>query len=136
MLERTIFVEHGGERWPFAYDLNVSEKIQERWGSFSAFEKFGSKTAVAGENGEPAGTEINLPAIAEFLFFALEEGIEIENEKRPNPLPLPSKKQANRIFSSYEGGAMQLYSAVLSMGLKTVYGYDSQGGAQEAATGG
>ena len=70
MLDKMNFIETENEKYPLMFTLNVMEKIQEEYGSINAWSDLVQK------EGEP-----DIKALKFFITEAINEGIEIENEK-------------------------------------------------------
>ena len=81
-----------GKEYTLIFNLNVLEEIQEAYGTLTKCleEAYGRKT------GEPSQKALG------FLIEAMvNEGIDIENEKREVPEKTITRKQANRMLSEY-----------------------------------
>lgn len=77
-------------KYPFVYSLNVMEIIQNEYGSLTAW----------GDLVEPKdGSEPKIEALLLFFKEAINEGIDIENEKYGASRHFITKKSAGRIIS-------------------------------------
>lgn len=83
-------IQYKDKEYTLVFNLNVMEKIQEEYGSVSAW---GDKTD-AGANGEPEAKAV-IFGFAEMI----NEGIDIENEEKGTNNPPLTLKQVGRIIT-------------------------------------
>ena len=82
-------INSNGVEYPLTFNLNVMEKIQEKYGSY---EKWGELTD--GENGE-----INIGALKFGILEMINEGIDIENENQEDKRHFINDKQVGRLIT-------------------------------------
>ena len=78
MIDKINYLETKTEKYPLVFSLNVMEAIQDKYGSIDKW------SSLIQKNGEP-----DIKALKFFMTEAINEGIEIENEKnndRSRPL--------------------------------------------------
>lgn len=78
-----------GVEYPLVFNLNVMEKIQEKYGSY---EKWGDLT-------DGKASEINIGALKFGILEMINEGIDIENEGKENKREFLTDKQVGRIVT-------------------------------------
>ena len=78
-----------GIEYPLTFNLNVMEKIQEKYGSY---EKWGDLTG--GKN-----SEVNIEALKFGILEMINEGIDIENEGKEIKRSFLTDKQVGRIIT-------------------------------------
>ncbi len=88
MIDKINYLETETERYPLVFTLNVMEAIQEKYGTIEAW------SSLIQRDGEP-----NIKALKFFMTEAINEGIEIENEKLGEKRKLITAKQAGRILT-------------------------------------
>ena len=71
MLDTIKYLETGNEKYPLAFTLNVMELIQEKYGSIEKWSELIQK------QGEP-----DIKALKFFITEAINEGLDIENERK------------------------------------------------------
>lgn len=81
--------------YPLVFNLNVIEKIQEKYGSY---EKWGEMTERK-ENEEGEKTEVNIGALKFGITEMINEGIDIENETAETKREFITEKQVGRIIT-------------------------------------
>ena len=96
-----------GIEYPFIYSLNVMSAIQKRYGSLDNW-----ANKIEPKNGKK---EPNIDALLFFFTEAINEGIDMENEKLQTPRPLVDVKKVGRIISEtgLEEAGKQLKGAVI-----------------------
>ncbi len=99
MLDIIKYLETKTEKYPLAFTLNVMEIIQEKYGSIEKWSELIQK------QGEP-----DIKALKFFITEAINEGIEIENEKKDEKRKAITNKKAGRILT--EIGLNQATKAV------------------------
>ena len=94
-----------GKEYPFIFNLNVMEQIQEEYGTF---EKWGKLTD--GKNGE-----VNAKALIFGMTAMYNEAVDIANEEQGANLPFFTKKQIGRLVSraGLQASAEALNNAVV-----------------------
>ncbi len=88
MIDKINYLETKTEKYPLVFSLNVMEAIQDKYGSI---EKWSS---LIQKNGEP-----DIKALKFFMTEAINEGIEIENEKNNEKRKSVTSKQVGRILT-------------------------------------
>lgn len=88
MLDKITYLETKTEKYPMAFTLNVIEALQEKYGNLNEW------TNLAQNSEEP-----DIKALKFFMTEAINEGIEIENEKRGEKRKLLTHKQVGRILT-------------------------------------
>lgn len=88
MIDKINYLETESEKYPLVFSLNVMEAIQDKYGSI---EKWSS---LIQKNGEP-----DIKALKFFMTEAINEGIEIENEKNNEKRKSVTSKQVGRILT-------------------------------------
>lgn len=107
MLDELKYLETKNEKYPYIYSLNVMSVIQNEYGSLA---KWGNLV-------EPKdGSEANLQALIDFFTEAINDGIDLENEKTKNNRPFVTKRQTGRILAEagLEKVTTSLKNAVVS----------------------
>lgn len=107
MLDELKYLETKNEKYPYIYSLNVMSVIQNEYGSLA---KWGNLV-------EPKdGSEANLQALIDFFTEAINDGIDLENEKTKNNRPFVTKRQTGRILAEvgFEKVTTSLKNAVVS----------------------
>ena len=88
MIDKITYLETDSEKFPLAFTLNVMESIQNEYGTLSEWSE------LIRNQKEP-----NIKALKFFITEAINEGIEIENEKSSEKrVPITSSK-AGRIIT-------------------------------------
>lgn len=88
MIDKITYLETNSEKFPLAFTLNVMESIQDEYGTLSEWSE------LIRNKKEP-----NIKALKFFITEAINEGIEIENEKSSEKrVPITSSK-AGRIIT-------------------------------------
>lgn len=95
MQDITKHINYKGIDYPLVFNLNVIEKIQEKYGSY---EKWGGMTAGK-ENEEGEKTEVNIGALKFGITEMINEGIDIENETAETKREFITEKQVGRIIT-------------------------------------
>lgn len=88
MLDKINYLETEAEKYPLVFSLNVMEAIQEKYGSIDKW------SSLIQKDGEP-----DIKALKFFMTEAINEGIEIENEKHGEKRKLLTSKQVGRILT-------------------------------------
>ena len=88
MIDKITYLETDSEKFPLAFTLNVMESIQDEYGTLSEWSE------LIRNQKEP-----NIKALKFFITEAINEGIDIENEKSGETrVPITSAK-AGRIIT-------------------------------------
>lgn len=88
MIDKITYLETDSEKFPLAFTLNVMEALQDEYGTLSEWSK------LIRNQKEP-----NIKALKFFITEAINEGIDIENEKSSEKrVPITSSK-AGRIIT-------------------------------------
>ena len=89
MIETIKHISYKGKDYPLAFNFNVLEKIQDKYGSY---EKWGEMT-------DGKGQEINIGAFKFGVLEMINEGIDIENEDKEEKMEFVTLKQVGRIIT-------------------------------------
>lgn len=89
MQDITKHINYKGIDYPLVFNLNVIEKIQEKYGSY---EKWGEIT-------DGKENEVNIGALKFGITEMINEGIDIENEKTEIKREFLTDKQVGRIIT-------------------------------------
>ena len=88
MIDKINYLETKDEKYPIAFTLNVMEALQEKYGNLNEW------TNLAQKSEEP-----DIKSLKFFMTEAINEGIEIENEKHGEKRKLLTPKQVGRILT-------------------------------------
>ena len=88
MVDKINYLETETEKFPLVFTLNVMESIQEKYGTIEAWSN------LIQRDGEP-----DIKALKFFITEAINEGIEIENEKSGEKRKPITSKKAGRILT-------------------------------------
>ena len=88
MIDKINYLETKTEKYPLVFSLNVMEAIQDKYGSIDKW------SSLIQKNGEP-----DIKALKFFMTEAINEGIEIENEKNNEKRKSVTSKQFGRILT-------------------------------------
>ena len=88
MIDKINYLEIESEKYPLVFSLNVMEAIQDKYGSIDKW------SSLIQKNGEP-----DIKALKFFITEAINEGIEIENEKNNEKRKSVTSKQVGRILT-------------------------------------
>lgn len=88
MIDKINYLETKTEKYPLVFSLNVMEAIQDKYGSIDKW------SSLIQKNGEP-----DIKALKFFITEAINEGIEIENEKNNEKRKSVTSKQVGRILT-------------------------------------
>lgn len=88
MIDKINYLEIESEKYPLVFSLNVMEAIQDKYGSIDKW------SSLIQKNGEP-----DIKALKFFMTEAINEGIEIENEKNNEKRKSVTSKQVGRILT-------------------------------------
>lgn len=107
MLEKQEYLEVGEEKYPLAVTLNVIETMQNKYGTITKWKKLmlgfieekkidkkGNEVIEWKENDELSAKDLKF-----FVMESINEGIDIENEKRNDKRPFVTDRQVGRIIS-------------------------------------
>ena len=89
MQDITKHINYKGIDYPLVFNLNVIEKIQEKYGSY---EKWGEMT-------EGKENEVNIGALKFGITEMINEGIDTENETAETKREFLTEKQVGRIIT-------------------------------------
>lgn len=100
------YLKTKNEEYPFIYSLNVMNALQMKYGSLDAWSEL-----IESTDKEPS-----IDAILSFFKEAINEGIDIENEKKHTQRDFVSQKKVGRIISEIgiEEAGKQLRNAIVS----------------------
>ena len=107
MFEKLNHITLSGIEYPIKCDMLVLEKIQDKYKDLAEFEsKLSGFVPGVDENGEYTRNdegriigyygEPNMEALGDFLFWTVEEGIDIEREEHGAEMEVPEKKKLIR----------------------------------------
>ena len=88
MIDKINYLETKTEKFPLVFTLNVMESIQEKYGTIEKWSE------LIQHKGEP-----DIKALKFFMTEAINEGIEIENEKLNEKRKAVTSKQVGRILT-------------------------------------
>ena len=88
MIDKINYLETETEKFPLVFTLNVMESIQEKYGTIEAWSN------LIQRDGEP-----DIKALKFFITEAINEGIEIGNEKSGEKRKPITSKKAGRILT-------------------------------------
>lgn len=88
MIDKINYLETETEKYPLVFSLNVMEAIQDKYGSIDKW------SSLIQKNREP-----DIKALKFFMTEAINEGIEIENEKNNEKRKSVTSKQVGRILT-------------------------------------
>lgn len=97
MLEIKKYIESGSEKYPVIFSFNVLEEIQDKYDSFDNWSH-----VIEGEEYINNGWEKKEPKIKDIKYFikiAINEGIDLENEKTNGNRKFLTDKQVGRLIS-------------------------------------
>ena len=88
MIDKITYLETNSEKFPLAFTLNVMESIQNEYGTLSEWSE------LIRNQKEP-----NIKALKFFITEAINEGIDIENEKSDEKRTPITSSKAGRIIT-------------------------------------
>ena len=88
MIDKITYLETDSEKFPLAFTLNVMEALQEEYGTLSELSELNKKQK-----------EPNIKALKFFITEAINEGIDIENEKSDEKRAPITSAKAGRIIT-------------------------------------
>lgn len=88
MIDKITYLETDSEKFPLAFTLNVMESIQDEYGTLSEWSE------LIRNKKEP-----NIKALKFFITEAINEGIDIENEKSDEKRAPITSSKAGRIVT-------------------------------------
>lgn len=91
MIEKLKHLKIGEKEYPVIFNLNVMEKIQEKYGSI---EKWGELT-------DNKGKEVNIGALKFGVLEMINEGIDIENEDAEEKRKFLTDIEVGRIITDF-----------------------------------
>lgn len=103
MVDKINYLETETEKFPLVFTLNVMESIQEKYGTIEAWSN------LIQRDGEP-----DIKALKFFITEAINEGIEIENEKNCGKRKAITSKKAGRILTEIglSGAASKIMATI------------------------
>jgi hypothetical protein len=84
------YIEFHGKKYNLIFDLNVMQDIQEEYGTFDKW----AKLTLGNTNGEHS-----TKAVLFAIMCMINEGIEIDNEKKEVKDPLLTQRQVGRMMT-------------------------------------
>ncbi len=97
MQNKLTYIENNDRKYPIVFNINVMEEIQEAYGSVSAWGEIVENT----KGGEPRVKDLKIG-----LMFMINEGIDIENERTGQNVPMVTAKQVGRLIGDVGFGAI------------------------------
>ena len=88
MLDTIKYLETESEKYPLAFTLNVMEIIQEKYGSIESWSELIQRQG-----------ELDIKALKFFITEAINEGLDIENERKGEKRKLITPKKVARILT-------------------------------------
>ena len=88
MIDKITYLETDSEKFPLAFTLNIMEALQDEYGTLSEWSE------LIRNQKEP-----NIKALKFFITEAINEGIDIENEKSDEKRASISSAKAGRIIT-------------------------------------
>ena len=103
MVDKINYLETETEKFPLVFTLNVMESIQEKYGTIEAWSN------LIQRDGEP-----DIKALKFFITEAINEGIEIKNEKNSEKRKAITSKKAGRILTEIglSGAASKIMATI------------------------
>lgn len=90
MQNKLTYIVTDDRKYPIVFNINVMEEIQEAYGSVSAW----GGIVENAEGGEPRVKDLKIG-----LMLMINEGIDIENERTGQNVPMVTAKQVGRLIS-------------------------------------
>lgn len=95
--------------YPFVFNTNVSETMQERYGSLTKWaDKLQPPDTVDEKSGETIKGEPRIKDIIEMYMECINEGIDMENEDKGEKRQFLTHKQVGRIVNAIKDSQSQL----------------------------
>ena len=88
MIDDLKYIECNGEKYPIAFSMNVWVDIQKKYGMIDTWSELIQRD----------GQEPDIEALRYGLYLAINEGIDIENEKTGSDRPYLTEKQVGRLL--------------------------------------
>ena len=114
MIETIKHISYKGKDYPLAFNFNVLEKIQDKYGSY---EKWGEMT-------DGKGREVNIGAFKFGVLEMINEGIDIENEDKEEKMEFVTLKQVGRIIT--ETGMQKMTDRVQETVIESIKDKDEE----------
>lgn len=89
MQNKLTYIENNGRKYPIVFNINVMEEIQEAYGSVGAW----GEIVENAKTGEPRVKDLKIG-----LMMMINEGIDIENERTGENVPMVTAKQVGRLI--------------------------------------
>ena len=116
MLNKLEYIEANNGKYPVTFNINVMEEIQEAYGSISAW----GAIVENAEGGEPKVKDLKIG-----LMMMINEGIDIENERTGENMPMVTSKQVGRIIS--EKGFDAITAVIQNLTVSSTHTGDNEG---------
>lgn len=97
MLEIKKYIETGAEKYPVIFSFNVLEEIQDKYESFDKWSHIIEGEELIDDEWEKK--EPKIKDIKYFIKIAINEGIDLENEKTNGNRKFLTDKQVGRLIS-------------------------------------
>lgn len=97
MLEIKKYIETRDEKYPVIFSFNVLEEIQNKYGSFDNWSHIIEGEELIGTEWEKKEPKIS--DVKYFIKIAINEGIDLENEKNNQNRKFLTDKQVGRLIS-------------------------------------
>ena len=89
MQNKLTYIETENRKYPIVFNINVMEEIQEAYGSVGAW----GDIVENANGGEPRVKDLKIG-----LMLMINEGIDIENERLGQNMPMVTAKQVGRLI--------------------------------------
>ena len=116
MQNKITHIEANGRNYPIVFNINVMEEIQEAYGTISAW----GAIVENAEGGEPKVKDLKIG-----LMMMINEGIDIENERKGENMPMVNTKQVGRIIS--EKGFDEITRVIKDLTVASTHTGDNEG---------
>lgn len=103
MIDDLKYIECNGEKYPIAFSMNVWTDIQKTYGTLDAWTDLVSRE----------GKEPDFEALRYGLYLAMNEGIDIENEKTGINRPYLTEKQVGRLLTNIATVLKQMQQVII-----------------------
>lgn len=99
--------------YPFVFNTNVSELMQEKYGSLTAWaNKLQPNDTIDPNTGEVIKAEPRIYDVIEMYKECINEGIDMENEDKHESRPFLSHKQVGRIVNAIKDSQKELTNLI------------------------
>jgi hypothetical protein len=133
MKDVLIHFKANGIEYPLAFNINVIEIMQDKFGSITGFSKALSPTETI--DGEEAKKEPRMSDVKFIYKECINEGIDIENEGKAEQRPFLTEKQVGRIIGSITDTAGTIKQLVVKSNDSGLQNDDDEEGEKNLTTG-